>query len=110
MDGRRRPARPPPGPPQAAHQLHRLGERVLLAGEPLHESPAPHLAAQLLSAQDPHQIPPGERDALALEQPPEDEAVAREELPGHELRGALLRERRTLAHLARIARRLPEAR
>src|SRR5882757_11067335 len=71
--------RAPTVPAQAPHQLHRLGLRVLLAREALHETAAAHLAAKLPKAIDAHEIPPGNRDALALQHAPEDDAVAIEQ-------------------------------
>src|SRR5439155_21717078 len=53
--------------------------------ETLDEAPAPDFATQLLEPVDPHQLPPGDRDSLALEQAAEHDAVARQELSRGEL-------------------------
>jgi hypothetical protein len=71
--------------PQAPHQLHGFGQSELLAREALHETPAAHLAAQLLLPIDPHQIAPGDRDTFALEQSAKDHAVAGQEPACREL-------------------------
>src|SRR5512140_3603921 len=69
------------GAAELAEELDRLGERVLLAREALHEAPAAHLAPELPEAIDPHEIAPRDRQPLTLEDPPEDDAVAVEEPP-----------------------------
>ena len=66
-------------PASGAERFDRLRQRELLARSALQEAPAPHLAPHLEPAQFRHVAPRRER-GLALEEAPDDDPVAGEEL------------------------------
>src|SRR5439155_9349552 len=74
-----------PRAPDRPEGFDRLGQGELLADEPVDEAPAADLAAGLEAPEDRQEHPPRRGVALPNEEVAEDDAVAAEELPGHEL-------------------------
>src|SRR2546426_11582372 len=73
------------GAPARREGFARLGLGELLADEPVDEAPAADLAAGLEAPEDRQEHPPRRGVALPDEEVAEDDAVAAEQLPGHEL-------------------------
>jgi len=74
----------------------------LLAGDAMDKAAAADVAAELVVAVDAHQVAPGDGHALAIDQAPEDDAVAVEELAGDELDLIVGRGARSSGFLRRI--------
>ena len=81
-----------------AEQSHRLCKRVLLAREPRDEAAAADLAARLEPAVGPQDVPPRRQRGFTRHEPPEDYAVASEQLPGDCFRDLVFRQERRPRH------------
>ena len=60
---------------------HRRGQRILLAGNALHKTPAAQLATRLQASVDIKQFPPGGQPAFPFQHPAENNAVAAQQHP-----------------------------